>query len=447
LHVVCLPPPPPPTMLHVLSFPALRLVGVRACPSFPVRSFHDDLPGTLWGHLEAAPLDGNHATNHAFEQDTSPLKVNLGRGVYKDDKGKNFLLPSVMKAEQAMAHTLTSHDYLPFSGLKQFTKATAAFAFGKDSPLIKGSRVATVQTISGTGALRVGAEFLYRFLPRSHARRVLVPNPTYVNHYPIFLLNKFEVEHYRYFDNATLGLDFDGMMDDLKVAPDNTVILLHACAHNPTGVDPNMKQWRKIAEVCKAKGHIAFFDSAYQGYCSGDPEADASAFRYFAAQGVGCLVAQSYAKNFGLYGQRVGALNIVSANERETGVLMSQLNQVIRPMYSNPPTYGARIVATIMDDPELLEMWKGDVKMMADRIKAMRAALVDALEAAGSKRDWSHITKQNGMFAYSGLSEKEVLRLRDTHVYMNLDGRMSISGINSGNVEYLAQAMHKATSA
>ncbi|ELR25647.1 glutamicoxaloacetic transaminase, mitochondrial, putative [Acanthamoeba castellanii str. Neff] len=402
---------------------------------------------SLWAHLDVAPLDSNHATNAAFEADQSPLKVNLGRGVYKDDNGKNWVLPSVRMAEEKIFAEKAGHDYLPFKGWDVFCKRTSEFAFGETNPLLKDKRVATVQAISGTGALRVGAEFLSRFLPPTHKGvSVYVADPTYVNHLPIFKLNGFEIKRYRYYDPNTNGLDLKGFVEDLQNAPEGSVILLHACAHNPTGVDPSFEQWKLVSDACKERRHVVFFDCAYQGFASGDIDRDGAAFRYFAQEGHQVLVAQSYAKNMGLYGQRVGALNIVTSDAKETEAVMSQLNQVIRPMYSNPPAYGARIVGTILSDPTLRAQWQKDVKTMADRIIGSRQALVDNLEGLGSKKSWKHITNQIGMFAYSGLTPPQVQTLRTLHVYMNLDGRMSVSGVNSHNVEYLAQAMHKATS-
>ncbi|KAL6043091.1 aspartate transaminase aat1 [Balamuthia mandrillaris] len=426
---------------RVLAVTSARRAFSRSARSLSASS------SSLWAHLESAPLDGNHATAAAYDADPSPLKVNLGRGVYKDDKGKSWVLPCVQQAEKKIVEQKLGHEYLPFKGWDVFTKHTAEFAFGKDSSLLKQKRVATVQSISGTGALRVGAEFLARFLPPTETKRdVYVSAPTYVNHYPIFKLNGFEVKHYRYYDPETNGLDIKGFLEDVKNAPSGSVFLLHACAHNPTGVDPSFDQWKQISAAMKEKRHVIFFDSAYQGFASGDPHRDAAAFRHFAQEdGHQILLAQSYAKNFGLYGQRVGALNIVTADDKETSVVMSQLNQVIRPMYSNPPAYGARIVGTVFSDPELSAQWSKDVKTMADRIIWCRNKLVEHLEALGSKKSWKHISNQIGMFAYSGLTPEQVQVLRDNHVYMNFDGRMSISGINSGNVEYLALAMHKAT--
>eukprot|EP01101_Sappina_pedata_P005488 TRINITY_DN2524_c0_g1_i1.p1 TRINITY_DN2524_c0_g1~~TRINITY_DN2524_c0_g1_i1.p1 ORF type:complete len:443 (+),score=204.19 TRINITY_DN2524_c0_g1_i1:42-1331(+) len=400
---------------------------------------------SLWSHLNEAPLDGNHATAHAFDMDKSPLKVNLGRGVYKDDNGKDWVLPSVRGAEDFIAKNRLGHEYLPFSGLKAFTELSSKFAFGSESEFLADKRVGTVQTISGTGALRVGAEFLSRFLKPDAPRVVYIPNPSYVNHVPIFKNTGFEVKYYRYYDKATNGLDLDGMIEDIKNAPRGSTILLHACAHNPTGIDPAFEQWKKISDQIKESEHVVFFDCAYQGFASGDSDRDAQAFRYFVSQGHQILLAQSYSKNFGLYGQRVGALNVVTKSAEETKIVLSQLNQVIRPMYSNPSLHGARIVSTVFSNNDLAEQWKTDVKTMAHRIIGMREQLVSNLAQLGSVHNWDHISNQIGMFAYSGLTPTQVQLLRELHVYMNLDGRMSITGINSNNVKYLAEAIHKVT--
>jgi len=403
----------------------------------------------LWSHLDIAPFDGNHATAEAYEKDSSPLKVNLGRGVYKDDKGKNWILPCVTKAEAIIAANSSTlgHEYLPFKGLADFTRRTSEFAFGKDSSHLKEGKIATVQSLSGTGALRIGAEFLKKYRPAGSPNILYLPDPSYVNHLAVFgAAVGFELKYYPYYDITTNSLNLKGMLEAIKNAPPMSIILLHACAHNPTGIDPTLEQWKEISEVIKGKNLTVFFDSAYQGFASGDPDKDAAPFRYFVKEGHQILVAQSYAKNFGLYGQRIGALNVVTNNSKETEAVMSQLNQVIRPMYSNPPLHGARIVSTVFGDEALNAQWRKDVKVMADRIIGARQSLVDNLKGLGSKRSWNHITNQIGMFAYSGLSEKEVRLLRELHVFMNLDGRMSISGINSGNVKYLAESMHKVTS-
>ena len=410
----------------------------------------------LWNHLELAPFDSNHETAQAFEADKSGNKINLGRGVYKDDKGKDWVLPSVAlavsKLVPANGAPKIKFDYLPFSGLPEFCKETRKFLFGPTGVVSEG-RVATVQSISGTGALRVGAEFLARFLPEDPElsnkhipRTVYLPDPTYVNHFPIFMNNSFKVKRYRYYNSKNCNLDINGLLEDVSNAPKNSLFLFHACAHNPTGVDPSMEQWKQISDACLKKQHIIFFDSAYQGFASGDSDKDAAAVRHFVDQNhKGLLVAQSYAKNMGLYGQRVGALNIITDSEKQTKIVMSQLNQVIRPMYSNPPGFGAQIVTTIFTDEECRQMWLKDVKTMADRIKAMRTTLVHKLASLGSTRNWDHISNQIGMFAYSGLKESEVKSLRTNSVYMNYDGRMSMTGVNSSNVDHLASAIHDVT--
>jgi len=242
--------------------------------------------------------------------------------------------------------------------LAAFTKLTAEFAFGKENPLVKNGQVATVQAISGTGALRVGAEFLNRFMDPTHPRLVFIPDPSYVNHTPIFANSGFEIQSYSYYNPKTNGLDLNGLLEDAHNAPDRSVFLLHACAHNPTGIDPTFEQWKELSPILLKKNIVCFFDTAYQGFASGSPDKDGAAFRYFAEKGHEILVAQSYSKNFGLYGQRVGALNIITQNKNQTEIVMSQLNQVIRPMYSNPPLHGARIVSTVFGDEKLNEQWK-----------------------------------------------------------------------------------------
>jgi len=400
---------------------------------------------SLWSHLDEAPLDSNHATAHAFDIDQSPLKVNLSRGVYKDDNGKDWVLPAVKKAEEKIYQQGQGHSYLPFSGYSDFTEATAKFAFGKENPLLTENKIATVQTISGTGGLRVGAELLGKH-GFNVSGYVYLPDPSYVNHIPIFQNAHFKVRYYRYYNTKTNRLDIPGFLDDILTAPARSVFLLHASGHNPTGLDPTLEEWKKLSEALMEQNAVCYFDSAYQGFASGNPEADSAAYRHFLAVGHPILLAQSYSKNFGLYGQRVGALNVVTTNSKETKTVLSQLNQVIRPMYSNPPLHGARIVATVFNTPEIYSQWKADIKTMTDRMKSVRESLVNTLYELGSKRDWSHITTQKGMFAYSGLTKGQVQALRNLHVYMNFDGRMSISGVNTKNVDYLAEAIHKVTS-
>jgi len=306
---------------------------------------------------------------------------------------------------------------------------------------LKENKVVTVQTLSGTGALRVAADFIAKFKP---GVPVYVPNPTWANHHPIFGDAGVKVQQYAYYDPANCGLNFSGMLNDIKNAPNGSVILLHACAHNPTGVDPTKEQWQELSKVIKEKEHFPLFDSAYQGFASGDTDKDAFPIRLFAKEGHNLAACQSFAKNFGLYGERIGALNFVTNSTTEAQALESQLKIVIRPMYSNPPVHGARIVSLILSDPDLTAQWKGEVKTMADRIITMRKKLVDGLSENGSTKDWNHIIKQIGMFCYSGLTPEQVDRLAsEYHIYMTRNGRISMAGVSSKNVGYLAKAIHE----
>eukprot|EP00761_Pharyngomonas_kirbyi_P006084 gb/GECH01006090.1/.p1 GENE.gb/GECH01006090.1/~~gb/GECH01006090.1/.p1 ORF type:complete len:434 (+),score=102.63 gb/GECH01006090.1/:1-1302(+) len=398
----------------------------------------------IWSHVPVKPLDNIKALTEQYHKDNSPNKVLLGEGVYKDEQGKPFVLPSVRKAEEVVFNQRYDHEYAPVSGIGTFNKTTQKFALGENSPAIKDNRVATVQALSGTGALRLGAEFLKRFAPEDAA--VYLPNPTWANHNPIFQHAGFQLEKYRYFNKETNGFDFAGCLEDIKAAPERSIIVLHACAHNPTGVDPGMEQWKEISQVCKERNHIVFFDNAYQGFASGDPENDAQSFRYFIEDGHMPLITQSYAKNFGLYGERIGALNVVCQDSKVSEAVDSQLKVIIRAMYSNPPLYGARLVSTVLNDSGLKKQWEEDVHTMASRIKGNRKAIVDELKKNGSTRDWSHITNQIGMFAFSGLTPEQVDELREKHhVYMTRDGRISISGINPSNLEYLGKTIHEVT--
>jgi len=309
-----------------------------------------------------------------------------------------------------------------------------------DSPALKDNKVVTVQTLSGTGALRVAGDFIARFKP---GVPIYVPNPTWANHHPIFTDSGLKVQQYAYYEPSNCGLNFSGMVNDIKNAPNGSVILLHACAHNPTGVDPTKEQWQELSQVIKEKGHFPLFDSAYQGFASGDTDKDAYPIRLFTKDGHNLAACQSFAKNFGLYGERIGALNFVTNSATEAQALESQVKILIRPMYSNPPVHGARIVSLILNDPDLTAQWKGEVKTMADRIIAMRKTLVDGLAESGSTKDWSHISKQIGMFCYSGLTGEQVDRLAsEYHIYMTRNGRISMAGVSSKNVGYLAKAIH-----
>jgi len=298
--------------------------------------------------------------------------------------------------------------------------------------------VASSQSLSGTGALRIGAEFIKKWLPQGTA--ILISDPTWSNHFSIFGEQGIKIIKHRYFDAKTNGLDFDGMIADIKAAPDKSVILLHTCAHNPTGVDPTVDQWKILCQLAKEKSLIPFFDCAYQGYASGDLERDAFSLRYFVSQGFECLIAQSFAKNFGLYGERAGVFSIVCSSEQVAQTVLSQIKLIVRPMYSNPPIHGAHIVATILSTPELFQEWLVELKGMSQRIRDMRQLLFDCLSSR-TKNDWSHILNQIGMFTYTGLTEAQVEQLTGRfHIYMLKNGRISMAGLNSTNVKYVGDA-------
>ncbi|KAF3905843.1 hypothetical protein AA313_de0207219 [Arthrobotrys entomopaga] len=380
----------------------------------------------------------------AFKADKNPNKVNVGVGAYRDDHGKPYVLPSVRAAEKKIFDQGVDKEYAGITGVPAFTKAAAILAYGNDSAPVKENRVAITQSISGTGALRIGGDFLARFFPGE--KTIYIPTPSWANHKAIFTDSGLNVKQYRYYDKTKIALDKNGMLEDIKAAPNGSIILLHACAHNPTGIDPTQEQWKEISQVVKEKRHFAFFDMAYQGFASGDTNGDAFALRHFVSEGHNVALCQSFAKNMGLYGERVGAFSLVCASPEEKKAVDSQLKILIRPMYSNPPINGARIASQILNDPELNQQWLGEVKGMADRIIVMRESLKSELERLGSQKNWSHITSQIGMFTYTGLTPEQVDRLaKEFSVYGTRDGRMSVAGMTSGNVGYLAEAIHKVT--
>ncbi|KAJ3222011.1 aspartate transaminase aat1 [Clydaea vesicula] len=381
----------------------------------------------------------------AFNKDTNPLKMSLGVGAYRDDKGKPYVLNCVKKAEKIVFEQNLNKEYLPITGLAEFQKLSAELAFGKDSGPLNAGQIVTCQSLSGTGALRIGGQFLSRFFPGT--KKIYVPNPTWGNHHAIFKDSGLETGLYRYFDKKTNGLDISGMIEDLKSFPAGSIILLHACAHNPTGVDPTPDQWADISSVCKSKGHFIFFDMAYQGFASGDATRDAFALRHFVERdGHQVMLAQSFAKNLGLYGERIGNFSLITDSASEAARVASQVKIVVRPMYSNPPSTGARIVKEILSNEQLRSEWHTEVAGMAKRIHAMRSALRNGLAQHGSKHNWEHITSQIGMFCYTGISPEQVGRLaKEFSIYLTKDGRISIAGINPGNVDYLAKSLHEVT--
>lgn len=418
-----------------------------AAPAKPLawRQFGSAASGSWLTNVPMGPPDPILGLTDRFNKDTDSRKVSLGVGAYRDDNGKPYVLPSVQEAERRIMAAGKNKEYAGIAGMKDFVDLSLQFAYGEDSPALQQKRVAGVQTISGTGGVRLVGEFFARFLGKGTP--IYLPNPTWGNHIPIMKDAGMEVLKYTYYEPASRGLDFAGLLSDLNGAPDGSVFLLHACAHNPTGVDPTMDQWKEIAKVFKAKNHIAFFDCAYQGFASGDATRDAAAVRHFVAEGHKVILCQSYAKNFGLYGERVGALSVVCEDEEEAQRVESQLKILIRPMYSNPPIHGSLIVSTILSDPVLKKQWYAECKGMADRIISMRTALRSAIERIEAennikKSDWRHITDQIGMFCYTGLTEAQVSRMIEKHhIYLTKDGRVSMAGVTSKNVEYLAQSM------
>ncbi|OAA56144.1 aspartate aminotransferase [Niveomyces insectorum RCEF 264] len=380
----------------------------------------------------------------AFKADSFDKKINLGVGAYRDDAGKPYVLPSVREAEDKIIAQRLNKEYAGITGLPEFTKGAAELAYGTDSPAI--GRLAITQSISGTGALRIGGAFLQRFFPfgEGQPKNIYIPTPSWANHNAVFSDAGLTVKKYRYYSPDTIGLDFEGLLADVRAAPRGSVFLFHACAHNPTGVDPTQEQWKEIEVAVKEAGHTVFFDMAYQGFASGDASRDAFALRYFVEKGHQPVLSQSFAKNMGLYGERVGAFSVVCADAAEAKRVDSQIKILVRPLYSNPPVHGARIAATVLGSPTLRAQWLTEVKGMADRIIAMRKLLRENLERLGSVHDWSHITSQIGMFAYTGLTPEQMDALAKEHsVYATRDGRISVAGITSDNVGRLAESIFK----
>eukprot|EP00818_Percolomonas_sp_WS_P005438 CAMPEP_0117444470 /NCGR_PEP_ID=MMETSP0759-20121206/5258_1 /TAXON_ID=63605 /ORGANISM="Percolomonas cosmopolitus, Strain WS" /LENGTH=430 /DNA_ID=CAMNT_0005236539 /DNA_START=80 /DNA_END=1372 /DNA_ORIENTATION=+ len=428
-------------MFHLISRRAQHSASLRRhLTHFPLAT--QRLYSSHFSHIEPQGLDAIKQLTIEYQKDSFANKVLLGEGVYKTNEGKPHVLKSVRMAEDKLYNMHLDHEYAPVSGVPEFCEAARKFALGEQSEAL--DRTATVQAVSGTGALRLAAAFLRRFLPQK--KDIYVPAPTWMNHHKIFGDEGFNVKGYSYYDKTTKGMDVQGCLNDIRNAPQESIILFHACAHNPTGVDPSMDTWKELSKICKEKNHVVFFDSAYQGFASGDPQRDAASFRYFIQDGHTPLVCQSFSKNFGLYGERAGALQIVCDSPKEATAVHSQLMVLIRAMYSNPPLYGARIVQCVFNDAAMSEQWHKDVIEMADRIKSMREGLVNRLEKLGSPHNWTHITDQIGMFAFSGLTDDQVEQLKkDYHIYMTKDGRLSISGLNTHNLDYVAQAIDKVT--
>jgi aromatic-amino-acid transaminase len=395
---------------------------------------------SLFSAVEMAPRDPILGLNEQFTAVTNPAKVNLGVGAYFDDKGKLPLLGCVLAAEKAMMDAPKPHAYLPIDGIAAYDAAVKALVFGADSEPVTAGRVATIQALGGTGGLKVGADFLKHVSP---AAKVLISDPSWENHRALFTNAGFTVESYRYYDAATRALNFDGMLADLNAAAAGTIVVLHACCHNPTGYDISPTQWDQVIAVVKAKNLLPFLDMAYQGFGYGLKE-DGAVIGKFVAAGLLFFVATSFSKSFSLYGERVGALSVVCESKEEAARVLSQLKIVIRTNYSNPPTHGGAIVTAVLTSPELRAQWEAELGDMRVRIKAMRQKLVDGLKAAGVKQDMGFITRQIGMFSYSGLSKDQMVRLRNEFgVYGTDTGRMCVAALNSKNIDYVCASIAK----
>ncbi|MBZ5756929.1 aspartate/tyrosine/aromatic aminotransferase [Pseudomonas sp. S5(2021)] len=393
---------------------------------------------SLFSAVEMAPRDPILGLNEAFNSDTRPNKVNLGVGVYYNEDGRIPLLRAVAEAEQARIAAHAPRGYLPIEGIAAYDGAVQKMLFGADSSLLADGRVVTVQALGGTGALKIGADFLKRLLPDA---TVAISNPSWENHRALFESAGFPVHQYAYYDAASHGVDRAGMLADLKALPARSIIVLHACCHNPTGVDLGIDDWKQVIEVLREKDHIPFVDIAYQGFGDGIEE-DAAAVRLFAETGMTFFVSSSFSKSFSLYGERVGALSIVTGNRDESARVLSQVKRVVRTNYSNPPTHGATVVASVLNSPELRAMWETELGEMRERIRKMRLGMVEQLAAKGAKTDFSFVARQRGMFSYSGLTAEQVERLRvEFGVYAISTGRICAAALNGRNLGYVTDAI------
>ena len=396
----------------------------------------------VWSHIKEVPGDPILSVNLEYKEDTFPQKVNLLIGCYQDENGKPYTLKCVKKAQEKFIKDEVNHEYLPMKGLPEFCNNAIKFAYKSDFKYL--NRIAKIQTLSGTGALRMGQKFLFIFYP--FKKKIYYSNLTWANHLAITTGTNLEIGKYRYYDQKTKGLDFEGMTEDLKNLDKYSIVLFHACAHNPTGVDLTHEQWKEVLKIVKEREILPFFDMAYQGFASGDVDEDAYAVRLFANTGINMILAQSFAKNFGLYGERIGCLSILTQSEEEKIAIESNLQKIVRSEYSNPPKFGAVIVNTILSDEQLKKEWLEELKMMSKRLIDMRILLKQELDKTGTKINWNHITKQRGMFSFSGLTPEQSERLRsEFHIYLLKTGRISIPGLNPKNVEYVAKAFHEVT--
>ena len=394
----------------------------------------------MFKNIKAAPADPILGLGEAFKAETRSPKVNLGIGVYKDAKGNTPIMKAVKQAEGRLYESETTKNYLAIDGVAEFNARTKELLFGKDSDIVKNARAKTVQSLGGTGALRIAAEFVKR---QTKAQNVWISSPTWPNHNAIFNAVGMTIRDYRWYDAEKKALDWDGLMEDLSHADEGDVILLHGCCHNPTGIDPTPEQWKALAELSAQKGWLPLFDFAYQGLANGLEE-DAIGLRTFAANHKELLVSSSYSKNFGLYNERVGAFTLVAETEEIAATALTQVKSIIRTLYSNPASHGAATVALVLGDEQLRTEWEQELTEMRNRIKAMRHKFVELLKEYGAEQDFSFIIEQNGMFSFSGLSAEQVDRLKDEFaIYAVRSGRINVAGITEDNIRYLCESIVK----
>lgn len=394
---------------------------------------------SVFSAIEMAPRDPILGITEAFNADTNPAKINLGVGVYYDDNGKVPLLKCVEKAEAILIEQHAPRTYLPIEGLAAYDKAVQELVFGAESAVIQEKRAVTVQALGGTGALKIGADFLKRFAPDSE---VYISNPSWENHRALFESAGFKVNNYAYYDETTHGVNFPAMLAALKAMPRGAIVVLHACCHNPTGADLSQSQWDEVIAAVVAGGLVPFLDMAYQGFGAGIAE-DGAVVRRFAATGVALLVSNSFSKSFSLYGERVGALSVVAASAEEAARLLSQLKRVVRTNYSNPPIHGGKVIATALSTPELRQMWEDELAGMRVRIKEMRETFVQKLKAKAPGHDFDFVREQVGMFSYSGLTKEQVGKLREQSIYAVDTGRICVAALNSKNIDVVVDAIAK----
>ena len=406
--------------------------------SLAATSMNAPLAASLFGTVDLAPKDPILGVTEAFVADTNPSKVNLGVGVYCDDAGKVPLLECVRRAEQLLTSKGAAHTYLPIDGIPAYDRAVRSLMLGADSPLIASGRAITVQALGGTGALKVGADFLRKFAPGAG---VWISDPSWENHRALFEGAGFKVGTYPYYDAKTRGLYFDRMIEGLQSLPPGAIVVLHACCHNPTGADPTAAQWTRILDTVRSRGLVPFLDIAYQGFAEGI-DADGEVVRRFAATPGPLFIASSFSKSFSLYGERVGAVTIVTETADEAARVLSQVKRVVRANYSSPASFGGNVVTTVLESPELRTLWDQELQTMRDRIKSMRKRLVDGLKVRLPQRDFGFMLDQRGMFSYSGLTKDEVQPLHfDFSVYAIDTGRICVAALNSRNIDYVVDAI------